>query len=242
MNPSHSPSPSSPTGPDRHKGTSKPLAVPLGKVGVALVDDDENFSVFLRDVLDQMRQLQCVGSYSSGEAALTGVPQSGAQVVLMDIKMPGMSGIECARRLKALLPHLIIVMVTGLDDPRTIALARECGADRFLPKPFTAGHLLATLSFCVPRSKVETAKRPQSGKRARQPGLCGRSLTDRENELMQLLSEGLQYKEIADKWGVSVSAVHGMQHRVFQKLGVTNARKAIRKWQEIPRDSGDGFR
>ena len=60
----------------------------------------------------------------------------------MDIKMPGMSGIECARRLEALLPHLIIVMITGLDDPRTIDLARESGAGRFLPKPFTASHLL----------------------------------------------------------------------------------------------------
>src|SRR5207247_5770878 len=112
--------------------------------------------------------------------------QSGAQVVFMDIKMSGMSGIECARRLKALLPHLIIVMVTGLDDPRTINLARECGADGFLAKPFTPGQLLGTLSFCLPRPKVEPAKAQQSGK----GGLSGQPLTDRENEFMKYLAQG----------------------------------------------------
>ena len=235
-------SPPLPSGKHLHKATSKPIAVPLARIGVAIVDDEEYIQLLLRGHLDRSQEFQCVGSYSSGEAALTGIPHSGAQVVFMDIKMPGMSGIESARRLKALNPHLVIVMITGLDDPRTIDLARECGADRFLPKPFTAAHLLATLTFCIPRPKVEIAKPQPSGKAAGYRGLRGRPLTARENELMQLLSEGLQYKEIADKWDVSVSAVHGMQHRVFQKLGVMNAREAIRKWLKIPGDSGDALR
>src|SRR2546425_12666814 len=139
MNPAHSPS-SAPSGaPHRHKGTSKPLAVPLGKVGVAIVDDDERFRLVVQGILDQERGFRCVGSYSSGEEALMGIPQSGAQVVVMDVKLAGMSGIESTRRLKALLPHIIIVIITGLDDPRTIDLARECGADGFLAKPFTPG-------------------------------------------------------------------------------------------------------
>ena len=242
MNPSHSPGASSPGPPHRHKGASKPLAVPLGKVAVAIVEDDERFRLVLQEILDQSRKFHCVGSYSSGEEALIGIPQSGAQVVVMDVKLPGMSGIECTRRLKALLPHLIFVMVSGLDDPRTIDLARECGADQFLPKPFTPRQLLATLSFCIPRPKMELPDKQASGKESLQPGLRGAPLTERENELMKLLSEGLQYKEIAANWGVSVSAVHGMQHRVFQKLRVANAREAIRKWQKIPRDSGDAVR
>ena len=120
MSPQPSRGPSGPPGKHPHKSTSKPTALPLGKIGVAIVDDDENFQVFLRDIIDHTRQFRCVGSYTSGEAALIGIPHSGAQIVLMDIKMPGMSGIECARRLKALLPHLIIVMITGLDDPRQL--------------------------------------------------------------------------------------------------------------------------
>src|SRR5256885_16498386 len=100
MNPSHSPGASSPGPPHRHKGTSKPLAAQLGKVAVAIVEDDERFRLFLQEILDQSRGFYCVSSYSSGEEALIGIPQSGAQVVFMDIKMHGMSGFECARSLK----------------------------------------------------------------------------------------------------------------------------------------------
>src|SRR2546427_3173994 len=89
MNPSHSPGASSPGPPHRHKGTSKPLAVPLGKVAVAIVEDDERFRLYLQETLEQARKFHCVGSYSSGEEALIGIPQSGAQVVVMDVKMPG---------------------------------------------------------------------------------------------------------------------------------------------------------
>ena len=237
MNPSHSPVASSPGPPHRHKETSKPVAVPLARVGVAIVDDDENFQLFVREILDQTREFHCVGSYSNGKAAVSGIPQSGAQVVFMDVKMPGMSGIECTRRLKALLPHLIIIMVTGLDDPRTIGLARECGADRFLPKPFTAVHLLATLSFCIPRPKVETAKLQPTGKSARHRGIRRRSLTPRENRLMEYMAQGLPYKQIAARTGVSESAVHHMRSRIFKKLGVTNKVEAIRKWKNDNRRS-----
>src|SRR5437660_4187553 len=196
MNPLYSPGP-----PHRHKGTSKPLAVPLGRVGVAIVDDDDTLRLFVRDILDQAREFHCVGSYSNGEAALIGIPQSGAQVVFMDIRMPGMSGIECTRRLKALLPHLIIVMVTEFDDPRTMHLARQCGADQFLPKPFTAAQILATLSFCVPRPKPNVAERAPSGERAQRRGLRGPSPTDRQMRLLEFIAEGLPYEQIADNTG-----------------------------------------
>jgi DNA-binding NarL/FixJ family response regulator len=227
LSPPQPPDPSSSARRQQQGATSKPLATPLGHVGVAVVDDDENVHLLVRDILDRAQEFCWVGSYSSGEAALTGIPQSGAQVVLMDIRMHGMSGIECARRLKALLPHLVVVMVTGVDDRRTINLTRECGADAFLAKPFTAGQFLATLSFCAPGPKVEPSER-QSGRKGR---LRGRSLTTRESKLMEYLAEGLLYKEIADRTGVSESAVHHMLSRIFKKLGVTNKVEAIRKWK-----------
>jgi len=236
MNPSHSPGASSPGPPHRHKGTSKPLAVPLGRVGVAIVDDDEMFRMFVQDILDPSREFHCVGSYSNGEDALIGIPQSGAQIVFMDIKMPGMSGMECAQRLKGLMPHLIIVMVTGLHDPQTISLARECGADGFLAKPFTPGQFLDTLSFYVPRPKSQVVQPLPNGKGAHR-GLRGRALTPRENRLMEYMAEGVPYKQIATKIGVSESAVHHMRSRIFKKLCVTNKVQAIRKWKNNNRHS-----
>ena len=230
LNPPQPPDPSSAARRQQQKATTKPLAVPLGKVGVAIVDDDEGMRVMVQDILDRDREFQLGGSYSSGEAALTGIPQSSAQIVLMDIRLPGMSGIETARRLKAMMPHLIIVMITGFDVPRAIDLAREC-ADRFPPKPFTAAHLLATLSYCIPHPKVEPAKPQPSGKGASHRATRGRSLTARENRLMEYMARGLPYKEIATLTGVSESAVHHMRSRIFKKLGVTNKVEAIRKWK-----------
>jgi len=81
-------------------------------------------------------------------------------------------------------------MVTGLDDPRTIRLARECGADQFLPKPFTASQFLAMLSYCLPRPKPQLANPPPSGKGARQRGLRRRPLTPRQNRLMEYMAQG----------------------------------------------------
>jgi len=211
--------------------------VPLGKVAVAIVEDDERFRLLLQEFLDQSRKFNCVGSYVSGEQALIGIPQSGAQVVVMDVKLPGMSGIECTRQLKALMPQVIIVMISGLDDPRTIDLARECGASAFLAKPFTPGRFLDTLSFFVPRRKSQVAQPPTSGEAARHRGLRGRPLTARENRLMEYMAQGLPYKEIAEKTGVSLSAVNGMRGRIFKKLGVTNKVEAIRKWRNNNRRS-----
>lgn len=230
MNPLRLPSPP-------HKAASKPLAAPLARVGVAIVDDDEYMHLLIRENLERSQEFSWVGSYSSGEAALIGIPRACARVVLMDVKMPGMSGIECARHLKALNPHLVIVMFTGLDDPRTINLARECGAYAFLVKPFTAGQFVATLSFCVPRAKVEIAKPQPSGMVAGYRRLRGRPLTARENRLMEYTDEGLPYKEIAANTGVSKSAVHGMRDHIFKKLGVTNKVEAIRSWKNGNRSS-----
>ena len=204
---------------------------------MAVVDNDQNFRLFVRDILEQGREFHCVGCYASGEAALIGIPQSGAQVVFMEVKMSGMSGIECTRRLKSLLPDLIIVMVTGLDDLRTIELARECGADRFLPKPFTIAQFLDALSFCVPGPKSQIAHQLRSGGGGRHRGLSARPLTARENRLMEHMDAGLLYKEIADRTGVSESAVHHMQSRIFKKLGATNKIEALRKWKEGARRS-----
>ncbi|PYJ58660.1 MAG: hypothetical protein DME24_15360 [Verrucomicrobia bacterium] len=232
MNPSHSPGASSPGPPHRHKGTSKPLAVPLGKVAVAIVEDDERFRFYLQEILGQSRKFKCVGSYSSGEEALIGIPQSGAQVVVMDVKLPGMSGTESTRRLKSLLPHLTIVMITGLDDPRTIDLARECGADQFLPKPFTPKQLLVTLSFCIPRPKVHALTHQSSGEVGRREGLRRPPLTQRENEFMKYLAEGIPYKQIAPRMGVGYWRVHKLQRQVFKKLGAHSGIEAVRRWRQ----------
>jgi len=201
-------------------------------VPVAIVQVDEEQQLFTKNILGQSRQFACAGCFSSGESALAGIPQSGAQIVLVDVKLSDMSGIECTRRLKALLPHLIIVMVGRLDDPRTISMMGQCGVDEFLVKPFSPEQLVATMSLLLMRSQSEIRQRQPSGQGASRSGLPGRSLTPRQNRLMEYMAKGLPYKEIAARTGVSEAAVHGMRRRVFRTYGATNKTEALQKWKE----------
>jgi len=210
----------------------KQVAQAADVVPVAIVQVDEDQQLCIKNILGHSRQFACAGCFSSGESALAGIPQSGAQIVLMDVKLPGMSGIECTRRLKALLPHLIIVMVGGLDDPRTISMAGQCGVDEFLVKPFSPEQLVATMSLSLMQSQSEITQQQPSGRGASRHGLPGWSLTARQNRLMEYMAKGLPYKEIAARTGVSEAAVHGMRRRVFRTYGATNKTEALQKWKE----------
>src|SRR2546430_4822315 len=128
-----------------HKAISGPITVPFGRIGVAMVDDDERAHIVIRGILAQTQDFHWVGSYSNSEAALTGIPQSGAQIALMDIKMPNLDGIECTKRLKAMMPSLKIVMISGFLDPNITKECLRAGADNFLSKPVSVDQCLATL-------------------------------------------------------------------------------------------------
>ena len=118
-------------------------------INVAIVDDQDSIRLILCRILEESGLFRCVGSYATGEEALRGVPDVRPEVVLMDIQMPGISGIESMHRLKQKLPGLIVVLVSGLADPDTMAKALAAGGDGYLTKPFTASQCLATLTFAL---------------------------------------------------------------------------------------------
>src|SRR5436190_17410844 len=92
-------------------------------IKVAVVDDDDDERVLMVRAVEQSPDLEGVGSYRCGLKALMGIPSSASEVVLMDVRMPGMSGIECTRRLKNVRPNLIIIVISGLDQPDTLTQA-----------------------------------------------------------------------------------------------------------------------
>ena len=117
-------------------------------IKVAIIDDDEDYRSLMARALDQSPELESVGSFSGGEEALKGIPSSASEVVLIDVRMPGMSGMECTRQLRNVRPGLVIIMISGFDHPDTLAQALEAGADAYLAKPFSIGRFLATLAVC----------------------------------------------------------------------------------------------
>ena len=131
-----------------------------------------------------------------------------------------MSGIECAVRLKSLLPGLVVIFVTGLDDSVTLQTAALAGGD-YLLKPVVAAQCLATIRFAVGRQRKRSAK--LQIRSARHLPV----LNPRQTAVIQLIASGMYYKEIADHLGVSIFVVHKQVRLIFEKLGVHNRSEAI---------------
>ncbi len=202
----------------------------------AIVDDDENQQLLIKDVLDQTREFVCVGCYSSGEAALAGIPASAAKLVLMDLRLPGMSGLECARRLKAIAPWLKIIAVTDFASEASLNEALYLEFSGFLTKPFSRRELMDSLTVAVDGGIYLSPGLRQflHGTSVGADPRVASLLTPREREVVDLLADGLEYKQIADRLNISPNTVNNHLAHVREKLGVHSAIEAINKLYPRP--------
>jgi DNA-binding NarL/FixJ family response regulator len=122
---------------------------------IAFVDDEECDRIMVSQILAKSGKFHPVSLYSSAEEALREIPGGKLQVVLMDIRMPQMSGLECARQLRGIRPHLVIIMISGLDHPEIPGQALEAGADAYMAKPFSLGRFFEILTNCLRRRNLE---------------------------------------------------------------------------------------
>jgi DNA-binding NarL/FixJ family response regulator len=200
------------------------------RIRVAIVDGSEGTRWSMECILNRATDFKWVGAFRCGEDALNEIPALAPRLILMDIRLPGISGIECMHRLKSTLPGLMVVLASMASDDLTITKALAEGSDGFLAKPFSIAQCLATLRFAL-RDRYREANRLHHNRstNSTEPD----ALTKRENEVMAGLAKGLLYKEIADKLGISFSAVHKRQHRIFCKLHASNRTEAIDKWREL---------
>ena len=203
-------------------------------IKVAIVEDDENDRRMMRQLLEKSGEFVCVGEYRSANEALAEIPKILPQVVLMDIRMPGMDGHECSRRLKLIMVQLKIIIVTGLLDIDTMNKSLQAGADGYLTKPAGVAQFLAMLKLTVrdgiPATDKARETRAASGREA-DPAKAGSLLTIRENAVMALLTKGFLDKEIADQLGLSFSTVHFHLRNIYHKLPAGNRTEAVIKWR-----------
>ena len=192
-------------------------------VRVAVVDDDENTRVFLKDILQSAEGFGLVEDFSTASQALTEIPRLRPDLVMMDVWMLDLNGIECTKRLKETTPLLKIIIMTGTPNSDIINRLLQVGAAAHLTKPFTIDQCMATLKSVA---GSHTEKRSES---LRSRAECSR-LNPQESEVLRLLAKGLLYKEISEELGISYAAVHKRQHKIFRKLQVSNRSEAIRKW------------
>ena len=200
---------------------------------VAIVEDDRGLREQLAQILGSARDVRFVGACVSGEEALDRIHVMRPDVVLMDIKLPGMSGIECVAHLKRALPSLQILMLTVYEDSERIFRALKAGADGYLVKSSPPEVLLEAID------DVRRGGSPMSSHIARKVvrhfHLVGPSpeesenLSPREQEVLNLLSAGYLYKEISDQLGIGIETVRTYVKNICEKMHVRNRVEAVAK-------------
>ena len=199
---------------------------------VAIVDDDPKFRRSLTGLLT-------AAGYSCGPICPDAVvarkilPEAKPDIVLMDINLPGVSGIECVRYLKPHLPATHFVMLTVYDDVENIFEALQAGAVGYLLKRAAPSDLVPALHEVMLGGSPMTSSVSRKVVLSFQPSLQGASevaqLSERERQVLQLLAQGKIYKEIADLLGVSQNTVHSYIRRVYEKLHVRSKMEAVAK-------------
>src|SRR4051812_4607133 len=193
-------------------------------ITVSIVEDDSPAREILSEWINRTPGFKCVGGHGSVEHALEHLPDEKPSVVLMDINLPGLSGIEGVRRLKPLLPETQFMMLTVYEDVDHVFDALAAGATGYLLKQTPRGELIDSVK------EVYAGGSPMTGNIARRVVLAFHreapaapptaELSQREREVLELLARGYLYKEIMDALGVSRGTVNTYIRRVYEKLHV----------------------
>jgi DNA-binding NarL/FixJ family response regulator len=214
-------------------------------INVCLVEDDAHLRETIRGFINLNPGFECSSGFASGEELLKRLPDPRPDVVLMDINLPGMSGIQCVGRLKQLLPEVQIMMLTIYENSDRIFEALAAGASGFLVKNTPPEKLLEAIR------EVANGGGPMSSNIARkviqafQPAISKarhiESLTPREQQILELLSRGFAYKIIASELNLSMGTIQTHISRIYKKLHVNCRTEAVVKFLDAAESGSHAF-
>jgi DNA-binding NarL/FixJ family response regulator len=203
-------------------------------IRVALVEDDNELRMSMKNLLKRASWLSVVADYEDAESALADIVRQKTDVVLMDVNLPKMSGVECVKRLKELLPTAHILMLTVHDDNDSLFNSILAGADGYLLKDTVPSQLLTAIREVHSGGSPMT---PQIARRIvqrfRKSGTAQKdmeNLTSREIEVLEQLALGKRYKEISDNLGISLDGIRFHIRGVYNKLHVHSRTEAVLKF------------
>jgi DNA-binding NarL/FixJ family response regulator len=213
------------------KSSRSAEASPKRRIRVALVEDLPKVRESWAKLINSLPDFECTCACATGEEALRAIPLEMPDVILMDIFLPRMSGIECTVRLKALLPQTQIIILTAMDDQELVFMALEAGADGYLLKRTKPADLRAALldalgggapmSSQIARRVIESFRKKAA---LRDESM---RLSLREEQILALLSQGYSNKIIADKLELSIDTVCSHLKHVYNKLHVSSRTEAV---------------
>lgn len=201
-------------------------------IKVAIVEDDEGIRSSLAALISRAPALQLWGEYGNAEAALDKIPTHLPDVVLMDINLPGLNGVECVQKLKVALPELQVLMLTVYEDSDSLFKSFKAGASGYLLKRTASARLLEAIQDVhaggspmtpqLARRVVQFFNGPQDSPISR--------LTANEREFLGHLAHGYTYKEIADCMELSIDTIRNYVRIVYEKLHVHSRTEAVVKY------------
>jgi DNA-binding NarL/FixJ family response regulator len=205
------------------------------KTPISIVEDDPGLSSIFSTWLRQSERLHLLSAFRDAESALAVLPNQTPAVVLMDINLPGMDGVECVRRLKPLMPETQFVMVTVYEDAKRIVSALAAGATGYMLKRATQEELLEAID------EVRGGGSPMTTSIARKvvqyfqqtpapPSPTGAPLAPREQQVIDLIVQGYGNKEIADQLQISIPTIKTYIRRIYEKLHVRSRAEAVAKY------------
>jgi DNA-binding NarL/FixJ family response regulator len=201
-------------------------------ISLAIVEDLDEVREGLNQFISLNPEFKVLDTFKTAEEALYDIPRLQPDIVIMDINLPGMNGIECIRQVKNKSPKTQFMMFTVYENDEKVFEALKAGASGYLLKNTGLVQMIEALS------ELHNGGSPMSANIARKLVTVFReqenlapieTLSNRENEILQLLSKGLLYKEIADQLSISTSTVRQHIHNIYEKLHVQNRTEAINK-------------
>lgn len=204
-------------------------------IKVAIVEDNDQFRKALEAIINQEKDTELLGSYTSAEKALSALEQAPPDIAIVDISLPGMKGTELIVRLRDKLRHTLFMVCTIHDDNDTIFEALKCGAAGYILKdPVTAEEIIkairdlynggSPMSPFIARKVIGTFQKPVIND-------VNSLLSQREKEVLELVAQGLLYKEIALRLTISAETVKKHLKNIYQKLHVQNKVEALNKFR-----------
>jgi len=204
------------------------------QIKVAIVDDDEAIRGSLAALIRRAPALRLAGEYPDAETALREIPGRPPDVVLMDINLPGIKGVECVRQLKTILPKVQFLMLTVYEDSDSLFNSLRAGASGYLLKRTASARLIEAIQDVHAGGSPMT---PQLARRVVQffsrPGGDNSPvsrLAPGEKEFLEQLAKGYAYKEIADRMSISIDTVRSYVRTVYEKLHVHSRTEAVVKF------------
>ncbi|HEY4414153.1 MAG TPA: response regulator transcription factor [Verrucomicrobiae bacterium] len=206
-------------------------------INISIVEDNDKLRGTLAKVIARTEGFKFTSDHASAEDALANLPKVKPDVVLMDINLPGMNGVECVRQLKTLLPATQVMMLTVYEDTDNIFNALAAGANGYMLKRTPAKELIeaihevkrggSPMTTHIARKVVQSFQKT-AGQQQAANELS--ELSEREQQVLDLLAQGLIYKEIAEKLQISYETVHTYIRRIYEKLQVRTRTEAVAKF------------